>query len=334
MPVKLGVSYFGNRFLSHAQHDLKRIAGCCDYVVHTVSESDLRFHKSALAKVFAETRRHKLEIWADPWGLGGVFGGEALSKFLIDHRDSWQVMSNGRLMPLACLNRPEWRSFVREWVLSVRDMGAQVILWDEPHIALDLESEMAGVFSCACAVCKDLFKKTYGEPMPLKLNDRAREFRRNSLKSFLTDVMAFSKTKELKNALCLYAFKGYKEYDQLWDGAAALADLDIFGCDPYWRWRGKHDPFTHVAEFSTRVVQSAELNKKQSQIWIQAMRLSSGAEVEIAPAISAALQTGVTHIAAWSYDGGELLDTVLAENPAEVWRVVEQSFLSIKEKTA
>lgn len=324
--ARFGVSYFGNRFLSHAQDDLRRIAETSDYIIHTVNEHDLTYHKAVLARIFAESRRLNLEVWADPWGLGGVFGGESSSKFLIDHRDSWQVMSDGRVAPVACLNRPEWRSYVKEWVLSVRDMGAQVIFWDEPHVAFDLESEWRGIFSCSCEVCQGVFKKTYGKPLPSMLDDTVREFRRNTLRDFLSEAIAFAKSKGLKNALCLYAFKGYEEYDKLWSGAAALPDLDIFGCDPYWRWRRRHDPKIHVEEFSRKVVEDARRNGKESQIWIQAMRLPAGTSGEVEKAIEAALNQGVTHIAAWSFDGGELLDTVLSEKPAEVWNAVEQAF--------
>ena len=326
MTTRFGTSYFGNRFLSHARGDLRRIADTCDYVVHTVNEQDLAYHKAVLARLFAESRRLNLEVWADPWGLGGVFGGESGSQFLVHHRDSWQVMSDGRVMPIACLNRPEWRSYVKEWVLSVRDMGAQVIFWDEPHVAFDLESEWRGVFSCACEACKDAYRQTRGEPLPPKLNDAVRDFRRQTLRDFLSEAMAFARGKGLKNALCLYAFKGYEEYDKVWNGAAALPELDIFGCDPYWRWRRRNDPKAHVEDFSRRVVESARRNGKDSQVWIQAMRLPAGVEGEIERAIEAAVNQGVTHVAAWSFDGGELLDTVLSENPPLVWEKVEAAF--------
>lgn len=328
--IKLGVSYYGNRYLSHAQRDIRRIADCCDYVVHTMSETDLVYSKAALARLCKESKKAGLEIWMDPWGLGGVFGGEAISKFLIDHRDSWQVMSNGQVKPLACLNRPEWRSFMMEWILTARDLGADVIFWDEPHIAFDFDSEWQGVYSCICSVCKNLFKKKYGGAMPSQLTPEARDFRRETMRSFLTEGMAFAKTKGLKNSICLYAFKGNEEYDRVWEEAGALKDLDIFGCDPYWRWHGHHSPKARVAEFSDHTVQMARKNGKGSQIWIQAMRLPSGAEQEIVLACEAAASAGVTHLAAWSYDGGELLDPVLAERPDEVWRVVEETFKKIR----
>ena len=82
--VQLGVSYFGNRFLTHAKEDLKRIASSCDYVVHPVNEADLTYHKAALSKIISESRKLGLEVWVDPWALGGVFGGEAFSKFLLE----------------------------------------------------------------------------------------------------------------------------------------------------------------------------------------------------------------------------------------------------------
>src|SRR5262245_29210319 len=124
-PPKTGAAYFGNRFLAHAKEDLAVLSGCCDYVVHTLSEHDLYFHKAALATIFAETRRRGLELWVDPWGLGGVFGGESLSRFLLQHPDDWQVVSNGKRVPNACLNSRAFRDFVKEWVLTAADMGTQ-----------------------------------------------------------------------------------------------------------------------------------------------------------------------------------------------------------------
>ncbi|MFN0117554.1 MAG: hypothetical protein ACKVQC_04575 [Elusimicrobiota bacterium] len=330
MKTKFGVSYYGNRFLNHAEHDLKEIAECCDYVVHTVNEADLTYHKLALQKICNASRKLNLEVWVDPWGLGGVFGGEAFSRFLLDHRDSWQKMSDGKIVPLACLNRFEWRSYMKEWVLSVRDMGGQVIFWDEPHVAVDFESEMKGVFSCTCDCCKDLYRKKMGEKMPLKLTDETRQFRRDTLREFLNEMMEFSHAKGLQNALCLYAFKGIPEYDRIWKEAAALPELDIFGCDPYWRWHGDKNPFTHVSEFSKYVVEHANKNNKGSQVWVQAMRLPAQKENELAIAVDAAVQAGISHVAAWSFDGGELLDPILSENPKEVWKVLKQVYLKYK----
>jgi len=330
--TRLGVSYFGNRFINHAREDLRRISESCDYVVHTVSEPDLIFHKSVLSKIFQETKKIGLEVWVDPWGLGGVFGGEAFSKFILEHRGAWQVMSDGRFVPAACINNSAFRSFVKEWVLNVRDMGAEVIFWDEPHIAFDIDSEIEGIFSCACSTCKALFKKEFGEDLPAKLNENARIFRRKMVRSFLSEIMDFCHENKLRNAICLYAFRGIKDYDWFWEEAAGLKSLDILGCDPYWRWHWNRDPRVHVKEFSRFVFEMARRNGKESQVWIQAMRLPAGSEGEIEQACNVAVNEGVSHLAAWSFDGGELLDPVLSERPGEVWNSVERAFKKLKGK--
>lgn len=323
---KTGAAYFGNRFLGHAERDLASLAECCDYVVHTVSENDLYFHKAALARIFAATRKRGLEAWADPWGLGGVFGGEALSKFLLDHPNDWQVLSNDRRVPAACLNSEHFLQFMREWLLTVVDMGAQVIFWDEPHSYFHWELEWEGIYSCVCTRCSAMFRERYGSAPPARLDDRAREFRRDSLRRLLDHLTAYARRHGMKNALCLYAFEGYKEYDRIWSELAALPALDIFGCDPYWRWSvPRHgDPVPHVKHYTEKVQASAP--GKGSQIWIQAMRLPKGTEGEIEDACRAAAEAGATHLAAWSFDGGELLDTVLAEDPKRVWAAVARAF--------
>jgi hypothetical protein len=175
-------------------------------------------------------------------------------------------------------------------------------------------------------LCQEKFKKQYGGALPSKMNDDARAFRLDTMRDFLEEVMAFTKSKNMRNALCLYAFKGHAEFDRIWQKAAALKDLDIFGCDPYWRWRTNKDPKAHVADFSKHVVDQAKINNKKSQIWIQAMRLSAGTEEEIDAAVKAAVDEKVDYIAAWSFDGGELLDTVLSENPVKVREVLERAF--------
>jgi hypothetical protein len=328
---RLGVAYLGNRTPRHAARDLDEISGVCDYVVHTVSETDISFHKSALGKIFAHSRRKKLEVWADPWGLGGVFGGESFSHYLVQHRDSWQVLSDGRIVPSACLNRPEFSHLLKEWILTVRDMGAQVIFWDEPHLHWNIDTELSGVFSCACPLCAELFKKQFKAPLPKRLTLETQEFRLQTLKDFLSGLMRFAHAKGLRNALCVYAVSGLPAYENLWEAAAGLSDLDIFGCDPYWRFNTQPGPpQKKVALFARKTVEAAARHHKASQIWIQAMKFPSGRESEIATAVREAAGQGTDYIAAWSYDGGELIDTVLSEDPETVWKTVKKVYTQLR----
>jgi hypothetical protein len=111
----------------------------------------------------------------------------------------------------------------------------------------------------------------------------------------------------------------------------SLNDLDVFGTDPYWRWRpARQDPEKHVRHFTERAAALAKPLGKDVQIWIQAMRLPKGAEPEIGEACRAAVAAGATHLAAWSYDGGALLDPVLSEDPARVWEEVAAAFAALR----
>ena len=329
---RLGTAYFGNRFPGHAHRDLVVIAQSCDYVVHTVSETDLHFHKAALERIFNESRRVGLEVWADPWGLAGVFGGESFSKFLVDHPDLWARYSDGRPAPAACLNAPAFRDYVKEWIGVAADFGAQVVLWDEPHQAFAWTLEWEGVYSCACSRCRDLFREETGEDLPPRLTQDALDFRRRTVKRFLEEATAYARTRGLRNALCLYAFEGYRAYEDIWNDLAALPDLDIFGCDPYWRWTlGRQDPASYVRHFADKLLASASPGRG-TQIWIQAMRLPSGTEGEVGRAILAAAEAGVSHIGAWSFDGGALLDPVLSERPDRVWAETSRAFAALRGK--
>jgi hypothetical protein len=272
-----------------------------------------------------------LEVWVDPWGVGGVFGGEALSKFLLDHPQDWEVLSDGRRVPTACLNKPAFRHFMQEWVHTARRLGAQVIFWDEPHFFFSWSLEWEGIYACVCDACQALYRREEGGRLPPRLTAGARLFRQRTLRRFLEQMMGFAQTEGCRNALCLYAHEGHPTYDAIWQDLSTLPAMDIFGCDPYWRWPPRRkDVWAHVGRFAQKVVAATAPGKKSSQIWIQAMRLARGQEGEIEKACQAAAQAGVTHLAAWSFDGGALLDTVLAEDPAAVWRVVTRAFAKLR----
>ena len=101
-----------------------------------------------------DAQRQALEAHLDPWGVGGVFGGEAFSDFLLHHRDDWQVRADGASVPSACLRSPRFQAFVRTWVDAAVALGADVLFWDEPHLAIpDEDSPPPGSLTCWCDVC-------------------------------------------------------------------------------------------------------------------------------------------------------------------------------------
>src|SRR5262245_1606363 len=135
--METGVSYFGNRILRHVQADLDDIvAHGCTYVVHTLSEEDQSHYAGTMGAIVKATQAAGLKAWIDPWGVGGVFGGEAFSLYAARFPNHQQVLSTGATVPAVCPNWPEFRAAMREWVDTALSTGADVLFWDEPHFAI------------------------------------------------------------------------------------------------------------------------------------------------------------------------------------------------------
>src|SRR5688572_13529408 len=132
--METGVSYYGSRILRHVQADLEDIAEHgCTYIVHTFSESDLSSYRGTMAEIVKATHAAGLRAWFDPWGVGGVFGGESPSLYVARFPSHQQVLSTGERVPAACPNRPEFRAMLRLWIDAAIEAGADVLFWDEPH---------------------------------------------------------------------------------------------------------------------------------------------------------------------------------------------------------
>ena len=88
-PLKFGVAYHGNRFLSHAAEDLRKIvAADMDIVVHMFSHNDWERHDTVMGDMFKLTESMGLEVWVDNWGIGGA-PGEILKVPVSDGADRY-----------------------------------------------------------------------------------------------------------------------------------------------------------------------------------------------------------------------------------------------------
>lgn len=126
--IETGVSYFANRWPGHFARDLDDIiAHGCTYIVHTFSENDVLFAPGTMAELFRMTDEAGLGCWADPWGVMGLFGGEAFSAFVPLHPDACQVLSTGQRAPAACPSAVETRAAMRLWIDAALDAGADTI---------------------------------------------------------------------------------------------------------------------------------------------------------------------------------------------------------------
>jgi hypothetical protein len=358
--IETGVSYFSSRDLRHVRADMAELAALgCSYAVHCFTETDLHYYRGTMAEVVAATREAGLESWMDPWGVAGIFSGETLSRFLVDHAEALQVLSDGRRAPAACPNHPETRRFLLDWVTAAGEAGGRVTFWDEPHFDIAMwRNDWSGAWACRCAHCQERFRDLAGGPLPVRMDDQARAFRERSLIELLAELSAAARKQGMRNALCLLptepAAAGLTELARRmaarlrkrlereggapaddepwrsfgirdWDAAAAIPDLDIFGSDPYWYLFGA-EPEPFVRGFARRTVEAARRHGRDVQIWVQAFAVPEGREEELALGLRVAAEEGATHLAAWSFRATESMSAIRPARPDVVWRVVGDTF--------
>jgi hypothetical protein len=278
--------------LSLAKQDLAEIAACCDFVVHTFSETDLYYHRQNMQEIIKLSRQQGLATYLDPWGVGGVFGGETFSLFVAENPGAC-LKKKGKPIPVADITHKKFRKFMKEWLAIALDMKPEVIFWDEPHQAgLKYSREETG-----------------------KIID------------FLAEMTAIVRERGVKNAVCVYP-QDDAGASQLWEKIISLETIDIFGTDPYWLlWNKKLD---FVEDFAKKVYNLCKEHNKEAQLWIQAFKIPAGNEPEIGKAVEIAAKAGITNIAAWSYDCGSLVDQLNSADPALVWQTLKQAFKAVK----
>ncbi len=325
---QLGVSYFGNRDPRHVDRDLQEMAEAgLTFVVHTFSENDWAFYHGTLREIVEHSHRHGLEVFLDPWGVGRIFGGEAFSRFALEHREANQVLFTGEPAPAACPNHPETRRFLHAWVDAAAETGADGVFFDEPHFY-----HHAGRDACRCEACQQAFRDRYGHPLPRAMTPEVLAFQMESLLSLIQELAAHARDRGLRTALCLLPHD--RELDT-WPRFFALPELDIVGTDPYWhnvslRLRGEAVS-QHVYRFARRVVDLARTHGKEPQIWIQAFRIPAGGEEDVARAVEAAARAGVRNLAAWSFRGTPFMSSIRSERPEVVWQTLIHAYHRVRE---
>lgn len=327
MSIQTGVAYFDARAPRHWERDLDDMADLgTTYVVHCVSEFDLRWQKESVRRLVRATVERGMAAWLDPWGVGEVFGGEPFSRFGAIHPEARQVDSTGRPGTAACLNQPAFRDFVRAWIDDVADLGGDTLFWDEPTWRIDAK---AGVWCCRCDRCQALFRDLHGSALPLELTDEVRAFQEWSMAELLGDACEHGHDRGFRNAICIMPPEASNPGFLDWDRAAGIRGLDNFGTDPYWySFRG--DPGPYVGGHARRTVETARRHGLDHHVWIQAFEVPAGREAEINIAIDAAVAAGATNLAVWSYDGCSAMSTCECERPDVAWAEVRKGLRRVR----
>lgn len=321
--MERGTSYFGVRDPRHAERDLDRFADRgLDAVLHTFSERDRRYYRETMADLVAASRDRGQRAYVNPWGVGRVFGGEALSEFVGRNPDARQRLSTGDRVPAACFNDPTFRSFMREWTRDAVGIGADVVFWDEPHWFIPSwhdEDVPESAWGCRCDACQRRFEDEHGEPMPEAETDRVTAFREASLLEFLREMMALVRDLGAENAVCLLPGEDTAHGLADWERLAASDHLDVFATDPYWA-AFDEELESFVGDHTDRVVGLAADHNLESQIWIQGFALDgTDAPEQVRRATRIAVEGGVDSVFMWGWDACRVISSIASDDPDAVW---------------
>lgn len=228
--MKFGCSYFDNKVTDYFEKDCASMAAAgLEKLVLCFSENDAKYYQAQFARLLKIAREAGLEIWLDPWGVGGIFGGEAFSNIAAWHPEACQEISDGKTkkrVPLLCVNNPVTFDYVCEWVQATREIGAQQIFWDEPHF---FQASYYGYSpkwtACTCDYCT---KARTGSQLPKN------EFKQLSIYNFMKKIIHYASEQQLKNSICL--LPDYQHFDNFMRQMSAyfiLDDVSCVGVDPY-----------------------------------------------------------------------------------------------------
>lgn len=324
--MEFGASYFGVRDVRHVRRDLDRFADeGLNAVLHTFSERDEAFYGETMADIVAESSERGFRTYVNPWAVGKVFGGEAFSSFLAKHPDSRQKTATGERQHGACFNDPAFRSRMHEWTETAVDLEPDVLFWDEPHWIIPEwfgEGHPNDDWLCRCEHCRDRYESEYGKPMPACEDETVRQFREDSLFEFLGEMMAISTEAGVENSVCLVPHTDADHGITDWERLASGEHIDQLSTDPYWGIAGDADVEELVTEATNRVVELAEDNGLESQIWIQGFNLDDDpAEYNnIRTATETAIDCGADSVFMWGWDGCRVISEIASKDPDRVWK--------------
>jgi hypothetical protein len=320
-----GTAYFGNRFINHFEMDAKDIKSAgCSAILHTFSENDFKFYKDSMKEIVRVSKEKGLEVYAGPWGVGKVFGGEAFSDFLTNNIDEMEVIENGEKRGIACLYSEKFREYMKSWIDGAVYIGADIIFLDEPHWYIAGWFGEKDHWGCRCKRCQKRFKEKYSYEMPLEQNDDVLEFKADGIFDFSKFLCSYSRGKGVKTAVCLLPSDRPRDIE-LYERIAALDTVDILGTDPYWVWGNTtFDVEDYVTKYTKLIKDLCTKYGKESEIWIQNFRITMENEKEVERALEIMKEMGIDRIMSWAYRGSYGMSSLACSNPDNIWEIFKK----------
>jgi hypothetical protein len=335
-PIRFGVSYFGVRNPAHFQRDLDDMAQLgFDYIVLTFSENDYRFYQGSMAECVRRTQQQGLKAYVDPWGVCGLFGGEAFTDRGAWDLEGQQRRSDGRPLPLLCPNSSEARIYLQQWTTTVADvLQADAIFWDEPHFYVPYgAAQTQGLWGCCCTHCAERFRARYGRALPAEETAEVHQCKQEAVADLIREITAFAAERGLQNIVCVLP-----EHEHL-DGLQAKLDLfaanpylDVLATDPYPLWHQR--PVSTTPVFCEALLRSCQQYGKQAQMWLQGFRVRAGQEPLLGEEMQLMARCGIRDMAIWSYLATGYMSSHACADSPRVWEVFTRTMQDIRRVSA
>ncbi len=325
--VRFGVSYFGNRYPHHARADLAEIAEMgADFVVHALSEADLRWNPGTMRTLVEIGRSLGLESWFSPWAVGGVFGGESPSYAVMEHPEASQRDQHGTPLPALCPRQPVFRAVMTDWLDCAKASGAVGCTWDEAHLALLPNPTADGRWACNCEVCRAAFAIRHGRAMPRSWDDEVAAFQHDFLVETVRRLVADADGRGLRSSIILLPDEttGSRGRSEL----ARLPGVDSLGLTPYWFFAGiaATEMPDYLARWCGRVVEAVAGTEVEPMAWIQAFGVPAGREAELERGMELMRAEGIRSIAVWAFRACAAMSGLAPDDPERVWDSVRRAF--------
>lgn len=327
--MKTGFSYFGVRRPLHVRADLETmVAEGSNQVLHTWSEDDLAYYRDTMGEIVRHSHELGLSVYVNSWGVGRVFGGEALSELVARNPGSNQILSDGEVAPAICPNHPAFAAYMDDWIDAVVAAGVDTVFWDEPHF--HLAKGRSGVWSCRCAICRALFRERFGADMPSEPTPEVRLFRQERLLKLLSRWLTRVKAAGKRNNVCLlpdFFDAGLPD----WASVARLEGLDELSTDPYWLDSDSEERVRELyTTYGRRLVDLCASHGLEPQIWMKLYRIKRGTEHFAPLAARIAHDLGIRNHMAWSWRACEWLSWLRSDDPAAAHLAMVEQFQSFQ----
>lgn len=320
----LGIAYFGNRYPDHARVDLAELAALgTTMVVHTFSEADLRWNPATMTELIDIGRLAGLDAWCTPWGLGGIFGGEAASYAVMEHQEATQRDQTGAALPALCLQQEPLRALIANWLDACVAAGASTVVWDEPHLALPIPRTPEDRWSCRCHTCQRRFEDQFGIAMPTEWTEQVALFQHGSTMRALDWMIAEANRRGLQSALVLLPDEALG--DAGWRELAHKPGVRWFGATPYWFFQQvpPSDFEAYLRRWCQRMRDATVDTDARTVGWVQAFGVPAGREAELTRGITIMDEMGIDMVAVWAYRACVAMSTLAPDDPRRVWETLE-----------